>query len=341
MHRPPPVGVDPQPLVPGGPGRFGGDDVVLGHAVEHVALPRPGRVRVAQGRVVARRLRQPGEQGDLAQVQVAGVLVEVGAGRGLHPVGALAQVDLVQVEVEDLLLGEHALDAVGENRLGQLAQVALFRGEQQAAGDLLGDGRAALAAAAGEQVVDGGPGDGPAVQAGVLPETAVLGGDKGPGQECGHLAVGDDDAELVGDGVDGPAAAVEHQGGHLRPVVGHGADVGQAEEPGEHRADAHRDHAGDDEQQGDERPLVEHPAGCPGVVHLGGNVRFFQGQGGQGWAETVVLKAVSGRRARGRRRPAADGPATAQATLPWFPGFSIPKQKHPPFRTLVPNTHSL
>ncbi len=47
---------------------------------------------------------------------------EVGAGGGLDPVGALAEVDRVQVLGEDLVLAPVALEPVGERRLAELLE---------------------------------------------------------------------------------------------------------------------------------------------------------------------------------------------------------------------------
>src|SRR3712207_8295193 len=48
----------------------------------------------------------PGQQRRVAHRELAHVLVEVGLGRGLHAVGAVPEVDGVQVVLEDLLFGD-------------------------------------------------------------------------------------------------------------------------------------------------------------------------------------------------------------------------------------------
>src|SRR5690606_9808494 len=69
-------------------------------------------------------------------------IVELG-GRG-DAVGAMAEEDLVEVELENLVLAQRVLDAEREEHLGQLARVALLRAQEEVAGNLLGDGRATL-----------------------------------------------------------------------------------------------------------------------------------------------------------------------------------------------------
>jgi hypothetical protein len=55
--------------------------------------------------IVAGRLGQSGQIGRLADGQLVQSLVEIGERRGDDPVGSLAQIDLVQIELEDAVLG--------------------------------------------------------------------------------------------------------------------------------------------------------------------------------------------------------------------------------------------
>ena len=103
---------------------------------------------------------------------------------------------MVQVDAEDLILGEARLDLVGEDRLADLAEhVALVADEHQL-GHLLRDGRAALHHAPGLQVGEGGAQDAERIDAVVLEEAVVLGGDEGQLHVLGDLIVGQDDALL-------------------------------------------------------------------------------------------------------------------------------------------------
>ena len=79
------------------------------------------------GREAARALGEPGDQRRLGQGQVLDRLAEVEAARRLDPVVAVAEVDLVAVEGEDLLLREVLLDLEGEDDLLDLALVGLLR----------------------------------------------------------------------------------------------------------------------------------------------------------------------------------------------------------------------
>ena len=82
------------------------------------------------------------------------MLGEVELRGGLEAVHAAAQVDLVAVEREDLLLGEGALDLDGEVGFLDLAQGGAIGGKEQVAGQLHGQGGGALGAAVGAQIVD-------------------------------------------------------------------------------------------------------------------------------------------------------------------------------------------
>src|SRR4029453_18727926 len=96
-------------------------------------LPRPRR-RVAHAGVPRAR----------ALVRLVAV-AEVGANRGVEPVGAVAEVDGVQVLREDLLLRPLPLEVVRERRLAELLEdgpVALR--VERVLHELLRDGRRAL-----------------------------------------------------------------------------------------------------------------------------------------------------------------------------------------------------
>src|ERR1044071_102714 len=84
------------------------------------------------------------EQRRLFDGEVFGLLAEVGLGRGLEAVGAGAEEDGVDVHLHDLLLGVVAFDLERADPLVELAGVGLLGGEEEALGELLREGRAAL-----------------------------------------------------------------------------------------------------------------------------------------------------------------------------------------------------
>ena len=135
-----------------GLGLFGilsGDKAVLDHAIDHpvAALDRP--FRKAERVVVARRLGKRGEIGAISDGEFVERFVPIGLRRCGHAISAATEINLVQIKLEDLFLGEGALDADGKDRLLQLALHRLVARQEEVLGHLLGDGRGANLAAAG------------------------------------------------------------------------------------------------------------------------------------------------------------------------------------------------
>ena len=96
----------------------------------------------------------------------------------------MPRIDLVEVELEDLVLGVGALDADGEDRLLELALERALARQQEVLGDLLGDGRGALGAPVaaldlGFDELEHGARDALEVEAAVLVEALVLGRQEG------------------------------------------------------------------------------------------------------------------------------------------------------------------
>jgi hypothetical protein len=92
-------------------------------------------------------------------------------------VGAPAEEDLVDVDLENLVFREILLDLEGEEYFVKLARNGLLSGQEEVACHLHGDRRGALAFSAGGEVGAGGPQDAQEVDARVLVEAVVLGGE--------------------------------------------------------------------------------------------------------------------------------------------------------------------
>jgi hypothetical protein len=136
--------------------------------------------RVGRRVVVAcRHVDQAGEEGALGERELGDVLPEVGAGGRLHAVGAPPEIGRVQVSLEDLTFGRHALEADREDRLGPLAPHGSgLAVEVEVLRELLRDGRATFAVAFGE-VVEQRAGRPAQVDRTVLVEAPVLDRDDG------------------------------------------------------------------------------------------------------------------------------------------------------------------
>jgi hypothetical protein len=87
---------------------------------------------MADGIVVRRPLGQDREIGELREVELVELLVEIGVARRLDAEGVPAQRDLVEIQFEDLRLGQRILDLIGEDRLLELARRRIGVADQQA-----------------------------------------------------------------------------------------------------------------------------------------------------------------------------------------------------------------
>jgi hypothetical protein len=178
--------------------------------------------------VQGRGLDDPGEQCGLGDRELGGGGVEVGPRRGLDPVGAVAELDEVEVPGENLVLGVVPVEIDGHLHLAELAGEGGFGGggalvivvgldEQEVVLDvLLVECRGALGHAAAGEV--GGQGSGGAAQVHpvVVVEATVLDRDDG-----GFGRIGD-----VG-GVRLVTALVVEMGDRGAVPVGHGGGQGQ------------------------------------------------------------------------------------------------------------------
>jgi hypothetical protein len=122
------------------------EEAVFEHAVDDVELAHGRALRVGD-RVVGRGcLRQAGQHGCLGGRQRLERLAKVDLARGREAVGALPEIDLVHVELEDAVLRQRAFDLQREQDFVNLACERFFRRKVKVARYLHRDGRCALAA---------------------------------------------------------------------------------------------------------------------------------------------------------------------------------------------------
>ena len=99
----------------------------------------------------------PASSRTLRQVQLLHVFAEVGLRCLAKAVDGkaslLPQWDLVGIELKDLLLVEAVLQLEGDGNLDDLALQALLRRQEEAAGELHGQGRSTLPPPAQSQIV--------------------------------------------------------------------------------------------------------------------------------------------------------------------------------------------
>ena len=159
----------------------------LDQVAQHLVGARARGRQVDVRGVAGGRLEQAGQQRRFGEVDVAHGLAEVELRGRLHPEGAAAQVGAIQVHLQDLRLGEARLQQEGEECLLDLANERALVGQEQVLGQLLGDGRAALHHLVGARVLDQRAERAEDVDAEVLEEPAVLGGQRRLDQVIGDL----------------------------------------------------------------------------------------------------------------------------------------------------------
>ena len=203
------------------------DVAEIAHASEHVVLAHGGARRIDDRVVGRRRDGKTRERGGLADRDLVERAAEVGSCGALEAVGALTQIDLVHVDLEDLVLRKRFFDLEGHRDLVELAGVGALGREEEVAGNLLRDGRAALAAAAGQHVGECGADDAGDLDAGVFVEAVVLGGENGVLDVVGHFGEAHEVAALLPELADELAVGAPDAKRHARTIVGKRVDRGE------------------------------------------------------------------------------------------------------------------
>ncbi|MBV8203186.1 MAG: transglycosylase domain-containing protein, partial [Acidobacteria bacterium] len=218
--------------------------------------------RVAPRIVVAGRLGQGGEQRRLRQGQPRGRLAEVLPGRRLDAARAVAEVDVIEVQLQDLSLGEVRLELLRDADLEQLpGRGALLAGDllrEEIAGQLHGDRAEALLDAAGTQVGGESASDAVPVDGAVPEEAPVLDRHEGVGEvrrQRGQAHLRQVVRSQRGDHL---PLAVQQQRRSTRTVGGKPGGVGAAMEaaglPGRAARQGERADGRERHQQGDAQP---------------------------------------------------------------------------------------
>ena len=156
----------------------GVDEAVLLHAAEHVGEAFLGAIGMTVGIEVVRPLQQTRQHRAFGEREGLGRLAEIAARGHLDAPGAAAEIGGVEIELENIRLGERGLDPRGDDHFADLALVGHVLADQQVLDHLLGDGRAALRPSGLGQIADEGADDAALVDAVVLIEAAVFGGDE-------------------------------------------------------------------------------------------------------------------------------------------------------------------
>ncbi len=172
------------------------DVAVFEHRVDHQVAALQSVVRMRDGRIVRRRFGQAGEQRGFVEGQSFRRLAEVKLRGSFESVDAVAEIDLVGVQGEDLRLGETPLDLHRQQRFLNLAMKGPVGRKKKIARQLHGQGGSALHSAAGLDVAVGRPRDAPDVDAPVPVEVLVFDRNQRLAQDFGIVVIAGDHPAL-------------------------------------------------------------------------------------------------------------------------------------------------
>jgi hypothetical protein len=200
------------------------DEIQLSHPAQDVQLAQFGPLRIRHRIETGRGLRQAGQHGHLGQAEVLQGLAEIDLRSGGKTVGALPEVDLIDVNLENFVLGETAFDLEREQRFVDLARQRLFARKEEVPRHLHGDRAGALALAAAGEVRIGGAQYAEGVHPGMLVEALVFSRQNGLFHDVRDVLDADQRAALFAEFPDQvPVGGIDTQR-NLRLVVGQHLD---------------------------------------------------------------------------------------------------------------------
>ena len=241
-----------------------GQIAVRDHLPEHIVTPRQRTIVVADRIVRRGSLWQDRQIRHLLGRQVGDRLAEICLRRGLDAVGIPPEEDLVEVQLEDLLLGELRLDPPRQYRFLQFARDRHLAVLEQVLCQLLRDRRCADGPLVGAERADVGPHrahDAGIIEAAMLEEGLVLRRDVGVDQLRRDVVVGQVDATLAGEAGQHAAVVRAYRGGqrgcvlHKRPGVRQALHRPRVQPAGDQQHDDHR------ARRPERQPC--HPRRCP------------------------------------------------------------------------------
>src|SRR5262249_61182372 len=124
------------------------------NAAEHRKEPVLRPPGMAVGVEIVGPLRQARKKRALLEREFLRWLAEIAAGSKLDAPGAAAEIDRIEIKLENLCLAERLLDPRRHNHFADLALIGQVITHQQILDDLLGDSRAALRAPRRGKIAD-------------------------------------------------------------------------------------------------------------------------------------------------------------------------------------------
>ena len=186
------------------------DEAVLPHQFQHHVAPLGGALEIGCGVDSGRRSDDACQHRGLGDGEIGRRFAEVAARGRFRAIEAVAEIHLVQIDFENLVLAVELLDALRENRFPQFAAKRLVTRKKADARKLLRDGARAFGRAALADVGEHGANDANAVDAVVLVETPVFYSDDRISQVPRHARQLDFDAILGRNRKDRAVVRIEH-----------------------------------------------------------------------------------------------------------------------------------
>ncbi len=152
---------------------------------------------------------RPARSAASADLQAGRRLPEITAGGGLDSVQPVAEVHLVEIHLENLLLRVQVLEIGRDDDFLELAAVGLAAVQEHQPRQLLRDGAAALGAAARLQVLQDRAADAHGIDAAVIEEALIFDGNHGVDEVLRHLLQRNFDPLFLEDGEGGLVGGVE------------------------------------------------------------------------------------------------------------------------------------
>ncbi len=137
-------------------GRIGGDAALFLHQAQDDTGAAHCGIHIGRGRITAGRLDQPGDDRRFGGGEFGRRMAEEFAAGRIHAIGAAAEIDLVEIKLEDLFLRELRLQRHREHSFAQFAIERTVVVEKDVARQLLGNGRCCRhAPVTGRRGIDG------------------------------------------------------------------------------------------------------------------------------------------------------------------------------------------
>ena len=250
-----------------------GEEARLDHVAQNLVRPGTGGRQVHVRGIFGRRLEQACQHRRFRERQVLGRLAEIVIRRRHDAVGAAAHVGAVEIELEDLVLGQVEFEPDRQEGFLDLALEGALVGQEQVLGQLLRDRGAALDHAAALGIDEEGAEGADGVDAPMLVEPPVFRRQRRLDHVVGEILKLVGIVEMQASAPDFLAIAVEEGDREvlgLEPVVFGLAEGGEGERQHRDRADRAEGGrlAGQIQENADRAAKAQTPSACPNTIPM-------------------------------------------------------------------------